>query len=120
MDTIGKVRRAHFVQGRKIKAIAREMKLARNTVREIIRAEAQTEHRYVRKDQPLPQLGAHVAPLEAMLAANLTVSRRERLTYQRMFEVGAAATPAVMMPCGALVGHGRCVRASERRRRSCR
>ena len=86
VDTIGKVRRAHFVQGRKIKAIAREMKLARNTVREIIRAEAQTEHRYVRKDQPLPQLGAHVTPLEAMLAANLTVSRRERLTYQRMFE----------------------------------
>ena len=86
VDTIGKVRRAHFVQGRKIKAIAREMKLARNTVREIIRAEAQTEHRYVRKDQPLPQLGAHVTPLEAMLVANLTVSRRERLTYQRMFE----------------------------------
>ena len=86
VDTIGKVRRAHFVQGRKIKAIAREMHLARNTVRDIIRAEAQTEHRYVRKDQPLPQLGEHVVPLEAMLAANITVSRRERLTFQRMFE----------------------------------
>ena len=61
VDTIGKVRRAHFVQGKKIKAIAREMNLARNTVRDIIRAEAKTEHRYVRQDQPLPQLGDHVA-----------------------------------------------------------
>ena len=78
VDTIGKVRRAHFVQGKKIKAIARELKLARNTVRDIIRAEAKTEHRYVRKDQPLPLLGDHVAALETMLASNLKVSRRER------------------------------------------
>lgn len=86
VDTIGKVRRAHFVQGKKIKAIAREMNLARNTVRDIIRAEAKTVHRYVRQDQPLPQLGDHVTALEAMLAANTTASRRERLTDQRMFE----------------------------------
>ena len=86
VDTIGKVRRAHFVQGKKIKAIAREMNLARNTVRDIIRAEAKTEHRYVRKDQPLPQLGDHVAALDAMLKANTTCSRRERLTYYRMYE----------------------------------
>jgi transposase len=86
VDTIGKVRRAHFVQGKKIKAIAREMNLARNTVRDIIRAEVKTEHRYIRKDQPLPQLGDHVAALEVMLVANTTASRRERLTYQRMFE----------------------------------
>ena len=86
MDTIGKVRRAHFVQGKKIKAIAREMNLARNTVRDIIRAEARTEHRYQRKDQPLPRLGDHVAALEVMLTANTKASRRERLTYQRMFE----------------------------------
>ena len=86
VDTIGKVRRAHFVQGKKIKAIAREMNLARNTVRDIIRAEAKTEHRYVRKDQPLPQLGDHVAALDAMLKSNTTSSRRERLTYYRMYE----------------------------------
>ena len=80
VDTIGKVRRAHFVQGKKIKAIAREMNLARNTVRDIIRAEVKTEHRYVRQDQPLPQLGGYVVALEAMLAANTTASPRERLT----------------------------------------
>ena len=35
VDTIGRVRRAHFVQGRSIKAIARELRLARNTVRDL-------------------------------------------------------------------------------------
>ena len=51
------MRRAHFVQGKKIKAIGRELSLARNTVRDIVRGAA-TERGYARKDQPLPQLGA--------------------------------------------------------------
>jgi transposase-like protein len=37
VDTIGRVRRAYFVRGHKIKAIARELKIARNTVRDIVR-----------------------------------------------------------------------------------
>jgi transposase len=73
VDTVGRVRRAYFVQGRKINAIARELKLARNTVRDIVRAgaggENATEPKYVRREQPLPQLGAFVAVLDAMLAA---------------------------------------------------
>jgi len=64
VDTIAKVRRANFVQERKIKAIARDLKLERNTVRQIVRAEDQTEHRYVRMR---PRLGLHVAALEQML-----------------------------------------------------
>ena len=88
VDTIGKVRRAHFVQGRSIKAIAREQRLSRNTVRDIIRAGAdgETERRYVRREQPLPQLGSFVTALEAMLAANTSRPKREQLTFQRMFE----------------------------------
>ena len=88
VDTIGKVRRAHFVLGRSIKAIAREQRLARNTVRDILRggADGETERRYVRREQPLPQLGAFVPPLETMLAANMARPKRERLTFQRMFE----------------------------------
>jgi transposase len=85
VDTIAKVRRAFFVQKRKIKAIARDLKLARNTVREIVRAEQQTEHRYVRKEQPRPQLGAHMAALEQMLSDNAKRPKRERVTYERMF-----------------------------------
>ena len=85
VDTIAKVRRAYFVQKRKIKAIARDLKLARNTVRQIVRAEDQTEHRYVRREQPRPRLGPHAAALEQMLGENARQPKRERLTYYRMF-----------------------------------
>lgn len=86
VDTIARVRRAHFVQKKSIKAIARELRLAMNTVRSIVRAEAETERRYERREQPMPQLEPYVGTLEEMLAANLKRPKRERLTYQRIFE----------------------------------
>jgi transposase len=88
VDTVAKVRRAHFVDGKKIKRIVRELHLSRATVRGIVRAgpNGVIKRQYVRKSQPLPQLGSHVAALDKMLAANVTVSVRERLTYQRMHE----------------------------------
>ena len=94
VDTIGRVRRAYFVQGRKIKAIARELRLARNTVRDIVRAGengATAERRYVRTAQPLPLLGAHVVALDTMLADNAKLAKGRRLTYRRMFEELRAA-----------------------------
>lgn len=56
VDTIAKVRRSHFVDKKKIKAIARELRLSRNTVRSIVRAEDETERRYERREQPMPRL----------------------------------------------------------------
>lgn len=86
VDTIGKVRRLYFVEKRSIKAIVRATKLSRNTVRTIVRAPEETERRYERRDQPRPQLGAHITALDAMLAANAARSARERLSYRRIFE----------------------------------
>ena len=85
VETIGRVRREFHSRGKTIRAIARELKVARNTVRRIVRG-GETEHRYARKDQPLPQLGEHIAALNALLEANVTRARRERLTFMRMFE----------------------------------
>jgi transposase len=85
VETIGRVRREFHVKGKKIKAIARELRVSRNTVRRIVRGE-ETVHRYARQEQPLPQLGAYVAALEEMLAANAGKPQRERLTFMRMFE----------------------------------
>ena len=85
VETIGRVRHAFLVKGKGIKRIARELRLARNTVRSIVRDE-ETEHRYRRQDQPLPQLGAFAAALDTMLEANAGKGRRERLTFQRIFE----------------------------------
>ena len=85
VETIGRVRREFHVKGKKIKAIARELRVSRNTVRRIVRGE-ETVHRYARHEQPLPQLGAYVAALEEMLATNGGKPPRERLTFMRMFE----------------------------------
>ena len=48
VDTIAKVRRAYFVQKRKIKAIARDLKLARNTVRQIIAVYVRRSHSHAK------------------------------------------------------------------------
>ena len=69
-----------------VDTIARELRLARNTVRSIVRAEAETERRYERREQPMPQLGPYVTKLDEMLATNVKRPKRERLTYQRIFE----------------------------------
>jgi transposase len=89
VDTVAKVRRAKFVEGKSIKRIMRELRLSRNTVRGIVRAGAEgsaKERQYKRKIQPLPQLGVHVVALDALLGANLKMPERERLSFQRMFE----------------------------------
>jgi transposase len=86
VETIGKIRRDHFVHGRSIKTIARERGLARNTVRKVLRSN-ETALGYARTRQPRPKLGEHVATLEAMLEENSKASRRDRLTLMRIFEL---------------------------------
>jgi transposase len=85
VETIGKVRRAYFVQGRSIKAICRELGLSRKVVRKVIRSEA-TEFRYEREVQPFPRIGAWKDRLDHLLAANEQKPSRERLTLIRIFE----------------------------------
>ncbi len=85
VETIAKVRRAHFVQGKPIKAICRELGLSRKVVRKVIRSEA-TEFRYEREVQPFPRIGAWKDRLDQLLAANEQKPSRERLTLIRIFE----------------------------------
>lgn len=85
VDTIGRVRHAFHVKGKKIKQISREFRLARNTVRRILRGEA-TEHCYARTVQPVPKLGGFSDLLIEMLVDNAKRQKRERATFQRMFE----------------------------------
>jgi transposase len=85
VETIGRVRHAFHVKGKTIKQISRELRLARNTVRSIVRGEA-TERHYERDAQPLPKLGAFAEALDQMLADNARRAKRERLTFQRLYE----------------------------------
>jgi transposase len=85
VETIAKIRRAFFKQGKPIKAICRELGVSRKVVRKVIRSGA-TEFRYQREDQPLPKIGRWRDALDQLLAQNETKSSRERLTLIRLFE----------------------------------
>jgi transposase len=85
VETIAKIRRAHFVQGKSIKAICRELKVSRKVVRKVLRSGA-TAFEYERSVQPLPRIGPWKDDLERLLAANEARASRERLTLMRIFE----------------------------------
>jgi hypothetical protein len=85
VETIAKIRRAHFVQGKAIKAIGRELKVSRKVVRKVI-GSGETACVYERRVQPQPKLGPWREELERLLAANAARSSRERLTLMGLFE----------------------------------
>jgi transposase len=85
VETIAKIRRAHFVQKKSIKAICRELKVSRKVVRKVVRSGA-TAFEYERSKQPMPRLGPWTEELERLLADNEAKSARERLTLMRLFE----------------------------------
>src|SRR5213595_1023874 len=85
VETIAKIRRAHFAQKKPIKAICREFRVSRKVVRKVIRSEA-TEFRYERGRQPLPRIDPWRAQLDEQLLANEGKAARERLTLIRIFE----------------------------------
>jgi predicted transcriptional regulator len=56
VETIGRIRREHFLKGKAIKEIVRDLKVSRNTVRKILRS-GETAFAYGRRVQPRPKLG---------------------------------------------------------------
>jgi transposase len=85
VDTIARIRREFFVQGKTIKEIVRELHVSRNTVRKVVRSGA-TAFEYERESQPRPRIGPWQAALDGILASNETKAVRERLTLIRIFE----------------------------------
>ncbi len=85
VETIAKIRRAYFVQGKPIKQICRELKLSRKVVRKVLRSE-ETAFEYKRSVQPQPKLGAWRDELDRLLAANAARGSRERVTLLRIYE----------------------------------
>src|SRR5438270_522034 len=86
VETIGRIRRAFWVEHKPIRQIVGELRISRHTVRKAIRGSS-TEFRYERQVQPQPRLGAFVGRLDVMLEANSKRPARERLTAQRLFEL---------------------------------
>jgi transposase len=85
VDTIARVRREFFACSRTIKQIARDLHIARNTVRKILRS-GETSFSYERAVQPLPKIGPWKDRLDELLRVNAGRSARERLTLIRVYE----------------------------------
>src|ERR1700729_3449361 len=85
VETIARIRREHFIKGKTIKEIARDLNVSRNTVRKVLRS-GETSFEYERQVQPRPKLGRWAVELDGLLAANAAKSAREQLTLIRIFE----------------------------------
>ena len=85
VETIARIRREHFIKGKTIKEIARDLEVSRNTVRKVLRS-GETSFEYERAVQPRPKLGRWATELDRLLAANVTKAAREQLTLIRIFE----------------------------------
>src|SRR5579864_5113125 len=85
VETIARIRREHFIKGKTIKEIARDLKVSRNTVRKVLRS-GETSFEYERVVQPRPKLGRWASELDGLLATNAAKSDREQLTLIRIFE----------------------------------
>ena len=93
VETIRKVRQAHFRDGKGIREIALELNLSRNTVRSIIRSGI-TDQKYERNVQPRPKLGFFIAQLSEWLKEDrdkpVKHRRRSQILYEQLQREGYA------------------------------
>ena len=69
VETIGRIRREHFVKGKTIKEIVRDLGISKHTVRKALRSE-ETSFVYGRDTEPLPKLGPWSKKLDDLLETN--------------------------------------------------
>lgn len=89
VETIARIRREH-AKGKSIRAIARALKVSRETVSKYLRS-GETAPRYERQHQPYPQLGAFQKELERLVEENDRQPARDRLDYLGLFKKLQAA-----------------------------
>ena len=81
VETIAKIRRAFFGQGKSIKAICRELRVSRKVVRKVIRSKA-TEFRYER-EATYSEGWSVPGQAQSTTAGNAGKASRESLTLKR-------------------------------------
>jgi len=82
VETVVRIRREH-ANGRPIKAIARDLKLSRKSVRKAVRAR-EGAFDYNRTVQPFPRTGPFQERLQTVLIQNEGLPRRDRLRMTRI------------------------------------
>src|SRR4051794_11644509 len=90
VGTMGRIRREHFLKGKTVEEVARELGVSRNPVRKVLRS-GETSFEPEREVQPRPKLGRWTLELDELLANNAVKAAREQLTLIRVFENCVAA-----------------------------
>jgi transposase len=85
VETIRKIRLLVHRDGNSIRQTAKDLGIARNTVRKAVRSQ-KTAFSYRRKSQPRPVLGAYVERLEKALSEDRQLAKRQRRTAMVLFE----------------------------------
>lgn len=80
------VRRAYFVEKKSQRQIARELQVARKTVRKAI-ADAGPAAYTLRTPRPAPRLGPYKARIDALLAESERMPRKQRYTGRKVFQL---------------------------------
>lgn len=84
------VRRAYFVENKSVRGIARELRVARKTVRKAL-ASAEPATYTLSAPRPSPVLGPYKARIDELLAAAEKMPRKQRYTGHKIFEMLVAA-----------------------------
>ncbi len=84
VETIARIRREH-AKGKSVRAIARSLKVSRETVSKYL-GSGETAPRYERRVQPYPRLGAFQKELERLIEENDRQPARDRLDYLGLFK----------------------------------
>jgi predicted transcriptional regulator len=83
VESIAKIRRMYYVDGKGIKTIARDLNISKNTVKKIIRSDA-TKFELAKHTKARPALGEHLNTLNKLLNDNLAEPVRRRMTAKRI------------------------------------
>jgi transposase len=79
------IRRAYFVEHKSIRAIARELKHSRRTVREALHS-AEPRVYTLKASRPAPVLGLFKPEIDRLLDENTKLPRKQRYTAHKIFE----------------------------------
>lgn len=79
------IRRAHFLEHKSIRKIAKELRHSRDMVKKAIESAEPGEYT-LRQPRPAPVLGAYLSRIDELLAENERLPRKQRYTGHKIYE----------------------------------